>query len=220
MYVLTHNDQVLLGPIQWNAMMFNSTIEDDTEILTNIKPSDVNNVPLDLGNGLKIRACRDQKPPINPKTQILSGPIWTFTDTEGIALYTPENKNIELLKKEMLSDLSNERWKKECSGSTATIQGQTVTVDTSRGSRDVFAQQFLLLPDGQTIAWKFPEGWITLTKADLEICMNASSNHVQNAFQWEATLHAKIDNATFEELSALEIVPVVENRRNRPNRGM
>lgn len=210
MYVLTHNDQVLLGPILWNSRMFNSTIEDDTEIITNILPSDVNNVPLDLGNGLKIRACTDVYPTLNPKIQFYNGPFWTFTATTGLASYTVVDKPISLVQQELKAQVATQRWVKEQSGTTAVVHNKTVTVDTARGSRDVFVQQFLLLAADATVQWKFPEGWMTVTKADLGICVDAGVAHVRGAFAWEAEIVASVDAAlTLAELDAIVILPVV-----------
>lgn len=207
MYVVTHNDQVLLGPIIWNARMFNSVIEDDTEIITNILPSDQLRVPLDLGDGLMIREHREERPALNPKTQYHNGPFWTFTPTIGTASYVVVDKPIDLVRQELKAVAATARWNKEEAGTKATIQGTEVTVDTKRGSRDIFVQQYLLLPEGGTTNWKFPEGWLTLTNADLGACVAAGVAHVQAAFDWEAGIVAQIDAAqTLSELDAIEIV--------------
>lgn len=210
MYVVTHNDQVLLGPIIWNARMFNSVIEDDTEIITNILPSDQLRVPLDLGNGLMIREHREERPSLNSKTQYHNGPFWTFTQTIGTASYVVVDKPIDLVRQELKAVAASARWNKEEAGTKVTIQGTEVTVDTKRGSRDIFVQQYLLLPEGSTTNWKFPEGWLTLTKSDLGACVAAGAAHVQSAFDWEAGIVAQIDAAqTLTELDAIEIVAQV-----------
>lgn len=210
MYVLTQNDQVILGPIQWNSRMFESAIEDDAETLVKIAPSDKDLLPLVYDNGVKIRLADEVRPEINAKIQCYDGPAWAFTDTVGTATYFAVDKNIDLVRGELKNILAAERYRREVAGTTAVIQGQTVTVDTMRGTRDVFVQQFLLLPDTGTSEWKFPEGWLVLTKSDLGACVAAGVSHVQSQFGWEALLVAQIDAApTLTELDALEIIPPV-----------
>lgn len=210
MYVLTHNDQVLLGPIQWNSRMFNSTIEDDTGVITKILPSDFSKAPMDLGNGLMIRAATEVRPAHNQKIKSLGGPFWTFTATAGTATYTVIDKSIPLVRLELKAAAAQERWAIESKGTTAVVQTKTVTVDTARGARDVFVQQFLLMDVAAVSRWKFPEGWMDVTKADLGICVGAGVAHVQAAFTKEATLGASIDAAlTLADLDAIVIVELV-----------
>lgn len=212
MYVVTHNDQVLLGPIAWSARMFNSVIEDDTEIKVNILQSQRDQVPLDLGNGIKIRHAVEDRPSLDPKLQMYTGPFWSFTDTTGTATYIPVDKPISLVKSELKQLAAYERWKKEQSGVKTTIQGTEVTVDTVRGSRDIFVQKFLLMSDGETTTWKFPQGWFTLTKSDLGQCVAAGATHVQSQFNWEANIVSQIDAAqTLQELDAIVIVEPTQN---------
>ena len=208
MYVLTHNDRVLLGPINFNSRMFNSEIEDELEIVTNIRPSDVNNVPLDLGDGLKIRFATETRDIINSKIQVHTGPFWEFTETTGNAHYVAADKSIDIVKQELKEVLAAERYRREISGAKTTIQGLEVTVETARGIRDVFVQQFLLLPEDGTTTWKFQEGWLTLTKSELGQCVQAGVSKVQSAFDWEASVVILIDSATtLTGLDAIEIVP-------------
>lgn len=207
MYVVTHNDQVILGPIPWSARMFSSVIEDDLEIKVTIFPSQKNSVPLDLGNGIKIRMAVEDRPSLNPKIQMHTGPFWTFTDTTGTHSYVPVDKPIELVKQELKQVAAAERWKKEHSGVKVTVQGTDVTVDTARGARDIFVQKYLLMADGETTTWKFPEGWLTLTKSELGQCVAAGVQHVQTQFNWESGIVDQINAAqTLQELDALVIV--------------
>jgi hypothetical protein len=57
-----------------------------------------------------------------------------------------------------------------------------------------------------TANWKFPEGWLTLTKDDLASVVTAADAYVQGVFDWEKTINDEIDAAeTAEELHAIEI---------------
>ena len=101
---------------------------------------------------------------------------------------------------------AQERYKKEILGTTATIQSQSLTIDTSRGARDIFVQTYLLMGDADTVNWKFPETWLTLTKQDLGLCVTAATQYVQECFDWELNKSEEIDNSeTKQELLAIII---------------
>jgi len=210
MYVVTFNDFVLLGPITWNTSMFNSVIEEDTGFKVNILPSDKQNVPLDLGNGIKVRHALENKPNINSKIQKYDGPFWTFTESTGTHSYTAVDKPLEIVKGELKQILAHVRWTKEISGFDMSIQGHSVKIDTSRGSRDSYLQQYLILGDGENVNWKFSGAWINLTKAELKQIVDNINAHVANSFNWEASISLVIDNAL--TLQALDQVIIIEKQ--------
>jgi hypothetical protein len=208
MYVVTYNDQVLLGPIPWNSRMFMSVIESDTDLKVNILQSDKDSLPLDFGNGIMVRLCHEVRPIINTKIETYDGPFWSFTDDLGTATYTPRNKPIDIVRSELREQVAAERWNKEISGTKATIQGQEVSISTARGVRDNLIQQYSILSESDTVNWKFPEGWITLSKANLKLCVDACNAHVQQAFTWEQSKVDEINNAA--DLQALDNIVIVE----------
>jgi len=214
MYVLTLNDQVLLGPMDWNARMFNSEIRDALEDaglsfdgFTDLLPSDKTKVPLSLlGGVIRIREYTDVYPERNPKIHDYNGPYWSFTDSVATASFTVNDKSLDMVRGELKQAVAAARYAREITGVKVTIQGTEVSVDTARGSRDIFVQQLLLLPDDGTVAWKFPEAWLTLTKADLGACVASGVAHVQAAFNWEQGKVALIEAcSTLAELDALTL---------------
>jgi hypothetical protein len=228
MYVITHHhdyDEVLLGPIDWNPKFISSVLQTDLDLLyrPTVLASDEQKVPYEILQNVWVRKVVEQSESINPKTQTLIGPYWSYPAKEdseaenvGIAEYRATDKPIEIVKSELKEILAAERYKKEVAGVKTTIQGQEVTVDTMRGERDVFVQKYLLMADNDTVEWKFPEIWLTLTKEDLGTAVSAGVNHVQDCFNWEASKVTEIDSCTtLEELDAIVIVEKVEN--NRPN---
>jgi hypothetical protein len=63
------------------------------------------------------------------------------------------------------------------------------------------------MEDSDTVHWKFPEAWLTLTKAEASQVVKAGASYVQTQFQWEANLISDINNATtLEELDSIVIV--------------
>lgn len=213
MYVITHHheyDEVLLGPIEWNPRFMASVLQSDLDLdnKPTIVDSDKNKVPYYILPDVCIRHVTFVKPEYNQVTQFLVGPYWTYTEeNEAIATYVAEYKNLDLVRGELKQLLAAERYQKEISGVKTTIQGVEVTVDTNRGERDIFVQKYLLMGENDTVEWKFPEGWFTLTKSDLGLAVVAGATHIQNAFNWELSKAMELDAATnHEELLLVEIV--------------
>ena len=212
MYVITHHhdyDEVLLGPIEWNPRFISSVLQSDLDLLSrpNILASDERKVPYEILPNVWARKVVEQKEEYNPKTQTLIGPYWTYTQNqEAIAEYRATNKPLDIVKSELKELVAAERYRKEISGVKITIQNTEVTVDTNRGDRDVFVQKYLLMGDNETVDWKFPEGWLTLTKAELGTIVAAGAAHVQNSFTWELNKVSEIDAyQTHAELDAVTI---------------
>ena len=65
--------------------------------------------------------------------------------------------------------------------------------------------------ENDVVNWKFPEAWLTLTKSDLGIAVNAGVAHVQAQFNWELAKNEEIDACTTAaELDAVVIIEVAE----------
>lgn len=207
MYVLTHNDQVLLGPMRWNSRMFNSTIEDDVDVITNLVPSDENKVPLDLGSGIKIRVALEVHENVtSPRTQMYTGPFWTFTDSVGTATYKVGLKPLSLIQHELLAQAKEERWSREQLGVKIVLRGTEVTIDTSKKCMSDISQYFLLLKEGEFIDWKFPEKQLTLTRAELGSCVDRGLKYIQSQFSWELAITDKINNLRSPKESELILI--------------
>lgn len=62
------------------------------------------------------------------------------------------------------------------------------------------------MQDSDTVKWKFPEAWLTLTKSDLGQVVSAGATYVQEAFNWEADKTDEINNCTsLEELDVVDL---------------
>ena len=218
MYVITHHhdyDEVLLGPIEWNPRFISSVLQSDLDLpgRPNILQSDEQKVPYQIYPNVWIRKVVEQREEINPKTQTHMGPYWSYPNTEenyAIAEYRATNKPLEIVKSELKEQVAAERYRKEVAGVKVTIQNTEVTVDTNRGDRDVFVQKFLLMGDTDTVDWKFPEAWLSLSKTELGQIVAAGATHVQTCFTWELNKASEIDACTtHEELDAIVIVETV-----------
>jgi hypothetical protein len=62
--------------------------------------------------------------------------------------------------------------------------------------------------ENDTVNWKFPEGWLTLTKADLGAAVTAGVAHIQSSFDWEKAKVEEIEAAT--DAATLDVIVIVE----------
>lgn len=215
MYVITYNNQVILGPMRWNRFRFENTIQEECEVAATLQDRNDAMEPVVVSEDVKILPVQGTPDPVyNSKIQRLHGPFWQFTDVVAISSYTVEDLNIDAVKNTLKAQAAAERWNKENAAATYSLQGTTVTVDTSRDGRNIFVQKFLLMGANDTVTWKFPEGWFDLTKQELGEIVNAGATWIQDQFNWEVAKVREIDNCeTLEQLDAIVITePAVGNR--------
>ena len=205
MFVIVHDNSVILGPMRWNKFRFENVIAEECEFTVSLPSS--NDQPIIVSENIKILPVQGtQNPVFNSTIEFLNGPFWEFTDTAAIQSFRVENIPVEAIKNTLKALTSAVRWKRETAGIKVTVQDTEVSVVTERGDRDIFVQKFLLMGDAETVQWKFPEGWIVLTKAHLGAIVTAGAQHVQDQFVWEALKIAEIEACTtHSELAGIVI---------------
>lgn len=204
MFVIVYNNLVILGPMRWNRKRFENEIQEECEVTTTLPDKNENN-PIIVSDNVKILPVQPtENPPYNPRIENLHGPFWEFTDTVAISSYIAQPLPIDAVKSQLKKDCATERYKREIAGTKVTIQNTEVTIDTNRGSRDIFVQKYLLMGDTDIVQWKFPEGWLELTKSELGLIVSAGAAHVQDQFNWESTKIVEIDSCeTLEQLAVV-----------------
>ena len=207
MFVIVHNNNVVLGPMPWRKLFFENMLEDDLEVTVTLPQKNEPESLYVVNDEIKIYPCRMlESPAHNPKIHWLNGPYWVYTDTEAIGSMTVHDYPIDTARGFLKEPLSATRYAKEIAGTKITLQNTEVTLDTMRGSRDIFLQSFQLGADN--ITWKFPEGWLTLSNAELGQCVQTIMGHVQTCFAWEAAKVAELDAC--ETLDELDLVNLKE----------
>jgi len=207
MYVLEHNNQVINGPRQWNYRSFESTLEEDLEIIQKLPLKKEDNSTIEIDSNTHIYRAELREPEYNPTFEYLHGPFWDFLSGIAIGTYTVESYDVETIKGKLKSIITANRYIKEISGVKTTIQSTEVTIDTSRDGRNIFVQKYILMGDTDTVQWKFPEGWLTLTKSELGLVVATGAGYIQSQFDWEANKIAEIDACTtVDELKLVEQV--------------
>lgn len=207
MFALVHKNRVLVGPMDWNRALFDGAINrlGIIKTLPRVAPES-NELPWVIDENTTIYSVEFNYPEYNQKIHYLEGPYWTYENGKAMAEYLVKDQPVESVQHNLQQLAADHRWRMEVSGTTVTIQNVTVTVDTNRNSRDIFVQQYLLMSDADVVRWKFPETWLTLTKAELGQAVSASAAHVQNSFLWESSKVEEIKAATtLDQLDAIVI---------------
>jgi len=211
MYSLVNGQELLLGPIAFNYRMINSVLEEELEVDFRVTSQDYQNVPITFTEDIKILPARNEVPEFDPRFQGVSQISHTITDTEVVFYYGVGDKPLEQIKAEYKAGVAPERWNKENTKVTITINGKEITVSTSRDNRLSLVSK-LLSSDGP-YNFKFNDGvWEEITKTDLQTILNEIDSVVQAAFDWELAKLEEIDACeTKEAVYEVVIVPPVEN---------
>jgi hypothetical protein len=205
MFVIVQDNFVIDGPRDWNKKKFEEVLLEDCEVDFTLETRNESNLPIVVSYTVKILPVTKLPDPVfNSKTQILQGPFWNLSDTVAEAYYTAQDMPVDAVKNFLTSIIANARYIKETAGIKMTIQGIEVSVDTARGSRDIFFQAFLSIGETETMNWKFPETWLELTKSDLGLIVSAGRNHIQTSFDWENGWVNRVSAAvTLDDLNTL-----------------
>ena len=210
MYALVNGQELLLGPISFNYRMINSVLEEELEVDFRVTSQDYQSVPLSFTEDIKILPARNEVPEHDPRFQTVSQTSHEITDTEVVFYYGVSDKPLEQIKGEYKAAVAPERWNKENTTVTVTINDNEITISTSRDNRLSIVSK-LLSGDGP-YNFKFNDGvWEEISKTDLQTILNEIDNVVQAAFDWELAKLAEIDACEDgEAVYAVVIVPPVE----------
>jgi hypothetical protein len=210
MYALINGQELLLGPIAFNYRMINSVLEEELEVEFRVTSQDYQSVPITFTEDIKILPTRNDIPEYDPRFQTVSQTSHEITETEVVFIYTVADKSLKQIKEEYKTAVAPERWNRENTTVTVTINDNEITVSTSRDNRLSIVSK-LLSGDGP-YNFKFNDGvWVEISKADLQTILTAIDTVVQAAFDWELAKLAEIDAcADGEAVYAVVIVPPVE----------
>jgi hypothetical protein len=208
MYLITHHNKIILGPIEWNASFIASVLQNDLDLDERpvVLPSDVFKVPFYILPEIYVRNAVIEKPSYNSKIQKFGGVEWTFDENNGYANYSIINKDIEEVKGELKNAAASKRWVRENTVINLTINDVDVSISTARENRRVFFDKLLVMGANDVCSWKFDGCWIDLSKEDIYNIVKSIDNTVQDAFNWEVN---KIDEIyacnTLSELDQINL---------------
>lgn len=205
MWALIHENQIVLGPRNWNRWVFQEWLQEELNIEISLPQLDPASSVIITDTVSIVVANISTPPPMNPHTQQPAGPFLTFNGTIVEGYYTIGEQNIDVAKTNLLNQLATNRYNREISGCEVVIQGQTVKVDTDRINRQIWNN--MLTAGLDNVNYKFsPTVWLTLTTSDIQTIANALVTKVQGDFNWEQTVTNEILAATdIETLNSIDI---------------
>lgn len=192
-FILTENRQIVHLYTPWKQRMIQSELN-DLEVDFKVPPVEQGYIKLN-DNFEIIPVVSEIKPQIDLDFQEYAGPFFTYNETTVDVVYTVQDRSIDGIKQTLKDKLAVIRYTKEIAGTKATVQNNTVTIDTSRDGRNIFVQKYALMGANDTVMWKFPETWLNLTKNDLGQIVTQGAEHIQSQFNWEQSFVAQIDAA-------------------------
>lgn len=204
MFVIVHNNTVVLGPMRWNRHRFENFLAEDLEINYTLPTNNV--VPITILPEVKILPVQTTPDPAhNPKIEMLYGPIWEFTDSAAISSYEVQPIAIDAVKSMLKEQVAAERYSREITAVDVTINDTVYKFSTNRDTRNVI--QNALTASTSSFNWKMNrDTWVTLTNTELQAILDAITVHVQSCFDWEYSTIAAIDACTTSaELDAIVI---------------
>ena len=204
-FALVHNNFVSIGPRLWNKLLFEEALKEECEVTYTLPTRNDEGIPFIIASNIMILPVVSlPEPSFNSKIQRLDGPYWVLTNTKAQMSFTVTDLPIEAVKNQLKVIVANNRYTKEVGGIKMTIQDIEVSIDTARGSREIFFNAYNSMEPSETINWKFPECWLTLTKDELGSIVVAGKLHIQTCFDWERNKDQEIDAA--QTLQALDAI--------------
>ena len=134
MYALINGQELLLGPVAFNYRMINDELE-ELEVDFRVTSNSYQSVPITFTEDIKILPARNDITEYDQRFQTASQSSHTITDSEVVFTYTVSDKPLEQVKDEYKAGVAPERWNKENTTVTVTINGKEITVSTSRDNR-------------------------------------------------------------------------------------
>jgi len=203
MFLITHNNNVILGPMKYNARRFTEVIEDDCEITVTLPLT--NDSYYEVNDEIKIYPVQGTpNPEYNSKTEYLHGPFYTYVDGVAISSMVVEQLPLSAAQNFVKQEAANVRWTKQNSGVKVTLNNVEYTFATDLETKSTFHQY--ITSDLESVNWKVNQDtWIVLSKSDIQTVFNSIVSHVQSAFDWEVAKLAEIVNTTHETLPTISL---------------
>lgn len=206
MWILVYNNQIQLGPREYNRWIFQDWLAENLGIIISLPQQPIGNNPIIIDENTRIIVVFfAPQPDFNPRIQQLAGPFVTMQYDYANAEYQVADQDIEVVKSTMLAELAANRYNQEVAGVTVVLQDQSLWVSSDRVTRQVWLNALQLGVTTQT--WKFNNNtWLVLDTQEIQTVVSALTAHVEQAFTWEKSVHDQIMAATdLNTLAAIDI---------------
>lgn len=206
MWILVYNNQIQLGPREYNRWIFQDWLAENLGIIISLPQQPIGNNPIIIDENTRIIVVFfAPQPDFNPRIQQLAGPFVTMQYDYANAEYQVADQDIEVVKSTMLAELAANRYNQEVAGVTVVLQDQSLWVSSDRVTRQVWLNALQLGVTTQT--WKFNNNtWLVLDTQEIQTVVSALTAHVEQAFAWEKSVHDQIIAAPdLNTLAAIDI---------------
>ena len=206
MWILVYNNQIQLGPREYNRWIFQDWLAENLGIIISLPQQPIGNNPIIIDENTRIIVVFfAPQPDFNPRIQQLAGPFVTMQYDYANAEYQVADQDIEVVKSTMLAELAANRYNQEVAGVTVVLQDQSLWVSSDRVTRQVWLNALQLGVTTQT--WKFNNNtWLVLDTQEIQTVVSALTAHVEQAFTWEKSVHDQIIAAPdLNTLAAIDI---------------
>jgi hypothetical protein len=209
-YAIVHKGRVIIGPLAWTQKYFTDVLKIRHRITANIPGQAPEQFPYVIDENTSIYEVVENRPEFNAMIEYHYGPLWDVSQNPAVASYEVRENDIESARNNFKILAAHERYKKEVSGTTVTVQGIELKLSTLREAREPLVQKYVTMGDADTVNWKFDQQWLTVTRNEVKSVIAAIDQHVQAAFDWEAGIHASIDaTSDLRALLNIQIEPEV-----------
>ena len=195
MWILVYNNQIQLGPREYNRWIFQDWLSENLNIFINLPQQPIGNNPIIIDENTRIIVVFfAQQPAYDPRIQQLAGPFITLNYDYADAQWQVADQNIDVVKATMLAQLASNRYDQEVAGVTVVLQEQSLWVSSDRVTRQVWLNALQLGLTTQT--WKFNNNtWLVLDNQEVQTVVSALTAHVEQAFAWEKSVYDQITSA-------------------------
>lgn len=184
MYAIIYENRVISQQERWNVKLFNSILLEECETTKQLGILDEQTLPITINAKTKVMRVIQQKDTYDPEIEYLDGPNYEIGKDIIIARFDRKPLDLEIAKGNKKDLLPNLRYTRENKNINVFVQGKSVTISASRANRATLTNKSLIINE-DVINWKFPEGWFSLTKEDVDSILSQIDFHVQEAFDWE-----------------------------------
>jgi hypothetical protein len=209
LYALIHNNQIQVGPRDWNYTFFLDYLEEET-LISSTLPRKAPGAAI-ITAEWKILPITEVVWPdeFNPVFEDPVGPFWTIHDDHITGIYTKRDSDLDGIRGTLKNIVANNRYAVEVGNLEYTFaDGEKVGLYTDRETRAIYLQTLTILPDGETASFKFVNGKFrsNVTKSELSEIVTLGMNHIRSVFEWELSKTVEIDLAgDIEALKSIEL---------------
>lgn len=204
MYALIYNNEIKVGPREWNKRVFEFEYNILTNQTANLPSEWTSTEVITIDANTSIVPVYHTDDEYNPKIEQPAGPTLTVYADHVDAHMGKVDKDINQVKAELKAVVATLRYEKEISG--VDVNGMHVMTDRSSQAMLSGATNYVNLSPLATINWKAADGtWSEINQVQVEAMALAVAGHVQSCFSQEMTYNGQIDACTtLAELDALE----------------